>query len=145
MTDQYIKNKVLELEKRVGVLEQERFDKTSKEQIGNYLEAKRYVNVITADDIDKYADEPCDTISKEAVLKRIAQFSVEEGSSVRCQPLYSDVNNMPSVKPVRYIAHWINIEPNVCKCSRCNARTFTGGFRLPIYCGNCGAEMERVE
>ena len=51
-----------------------------------------------------YKRKPCpcdDAISRDAVLKRIVQFSVEEGSSVRCQPLYSDINNMPSVQPSR--------------------------------------------
>lgn len=51
--------------------------------------------------IAELEQEPCDTISRDAVLKRIAQFSTEEGSSVECQPLYSDVYNMPSVQPSR--------------------------------------------
>lgn len=51
--------------------------------------------------------EPCDdAVIRKAVLKRIAQFSTEEGSSVVCQPLYSDVNNMPSVTPSR---QWIPV------------------------------------
>lgn len=36
-------------------------------------------------------------IIKEDVLKEILRFSIEEGSSVVCQQLYCDVNNMPNV------------------------------------------------
>ena len=57
--------------------------------------------------LDILEQEPCDTISREAVLKRIAQFSTEEGSSVRVQPLYSDMYNMPPVTPSRRKGHWI--------------------------------------
>jgi hypothetical protein len=40
-----------------------------------------------------------DCISRQDVLSEIIRFSTEEGSSVECQQLYCDVNNMPSVTP----------------------------------------------
>jgi hypothetical protein len=40
-----------------------------------------------------------DYISRQDVLSEIIRFSTEEGSSVECQQLYCDVNNMPSVTP----------------------------------------------
>lgn len=36
-------------------------------------------------------------INKQDVLDEIVRFSTEEGSSVECQQLYCDVNNMPSI------------------------------------------------
>lgn len=36
-------------------------------------------------------------INKQDVLNEIVRFSTEEGSSVECQQLYCDVNNMPNV------------------------------------------------
>lgn len=36
-------------------------------------------------------------IIKQDVLDEIVRFSTEEGSSVECQQLYCDVNNMPSI------------------------------------------------
>ena len=83
-----------------------------------------------------------DAISREAVLKKIAQFSVEEGLGVRVQPLYSDVCNMPSVTPSRRKGNWmLNKEKShffdVYECSNCGK--ISG---LTNYCPNCGAEME---
>ena len=40
-----------------------------------------------------------DCISRQDVLSEIIRFSTEEGSSVECQQLYCDVNNMPPVTP----------------------------------------------
>ena len=89
--------------------------------------------------------EPCDdAISREAVLKRIAQFSVEEGSSVRCQPLYSDVNNMPSVQPSRK-GQWIKERPWLkVHCSECGKDAIGNhGFDAlkTYFCPYCGADM----
>ncbi len=42
-------------------------------------------------------------ISKQDVLNEIVRFSTEEGSSVECQQLYCDVNNMPAYKEPKWI------------------------------------------
>ena len=103
-----------------------------------------------------------DTISRDAVLKRIVQFSVEEGSSVECQPLYSDVNNMPSVQPsedtmyFEYMrgydkgkskssrkGHWKHFAQSD-DCSECGYST--GKYGSPSnFCPNCGADMRGIK
>ncbi len=92
--------------------------------------------------IQALSQEPCDdAISRDAVLKRIAQFSTEEGSSVVCQPLYSDVNNMPPVTQKSKTGHWIyNRHKQGVTCSECDAyRKYFGFFEF--YCPNCGTRM----
>ena len=46
-----------------------------------------------------------DCISRQDVLSEIIRFSTEEGSSVECQQLYCDINNMPSVTPIKPKGH----------------------------------------
>ena len=38
-----------------------------------------------------------DLIDRQGVLDEIVRFSTKEGSSVECQQLYCDVNNMPNI------------------------------------------------
>ena len=91
--------------------------------------------------------EPCeDAISRDAVLKRIAQFSTEEGSSVRVQPLYSDVYNMSSVTPSRRKGHWIKHPNGIYAHLVCDKCLSNAPYDIKTnYCPNCGAEMESEE
>lgn len=60
------------------------------------------------DDAIKALEQVCEyAVSKEDVLSEIIRFSTEEGASVECQQLYCDVNNMPSVTPIKPKGHWI--------------------------------------
>lgn len=95
-----------------------------------------------------------DCISRQDVLSEIIRFSTEEGSSVECQQLYCDVNNMPSVTPIRPKGHWI-YDKSFANwiCSKCGEtpKTIgyvgTGAFMAEHfkYCNHCGAEMDGVE
>ena len=114
-------------------------------QASDYDEALRMA-------IAELEQEPCDTISRDAVLKRIAQFSTEEGSSVECQPLYSDVYNMPSVQPSRKW-HWIYDETlENWRCSKYNETPKTMGYVGTAdfmaehfkFCNHCGADMRLI-
>jgi hypothetical protein len=60
-----------------------------------------------------------DYISRQDVLSEIIRFSTEEGSSVECQQLYCDVNNMPSATPIRPKGHWKTDRQGDMQCSRC--------------------------
>ena len=61
-----------------------------------------------------------DCISRQDVLSEIIRFSTEEGSSVECQQLYCDVNNMPSVTPQE--PRWIPVNERVAEfpCLACD-------------------------
>lgn len=95
-----------------------------------------------------------DCISRQDVLSEIIRFSTEEGASVECQQLYCDVNNMPSVTPIRPKGHWI-YDKSIAnwRCSKCGetpktiAYVGTGSFMAEHfkYCNHCGAKMEEVE
>lgn len=54
-----------------------------------------------------------DCISRQDVLSEIIRFSTEEGSSVECQQLYCDVNNMPPVTPQE--PRWIPLSERLPK------------------------------
>lgn len=89
-----------------------------------------------------------DCISRQDVLSEIIRFSTEEGSSVECQQLYCDVNNMPSITPIRPKAHWILDETdNSRTCSNCNCQLWTSDILRgdACYCPNCGAKMDGGE
>lgn len=61
-----------------------------------------------------------DCISRQDVLSEIIRFSTEEGSSVECQQLYCDANNMPSVTPQE--PRWIPVNERVAEfpCLACD-------------------------
>ena len=101
-----------------------------------------------------------DCISRQDVLSEIIRFSTEEGSSVECQQLYCDVNNMPSVTSIRPKGHWIshrehcemnNLLPSGLGsyfwCSECDCGIDSKDFARVNYnyCPNCGADMREVE
>ena len=85
-----------------------------------------------------------DCISRQDVLSEIIRFSTEEGSSVECQQLYCDVNNMPSVTPIRPKGHWIT-RPHIYGVAFCSECDFELKINNTNYCPNCGADMREVE
>ena len=98
-----------------------------------------------------------DCISRQDVLSEIIRFSTEEGSSVECQQLYCDVNNMPSVTPQEpRQGHWKFQKITQGKrmwCSHCNSvfdlccsqiKRYNEATRdndIWAYCPWCGARM----
>ena len=95
-----------------------------------------------------------DCISRQDVLSEIIRFSTEEGSSVECQQLYCDVNNMPSVTPQEpKTGHWIEVAKysdgkHEIECSKCGSHIFDRGHANSYivkekykYCPRCGAKM----
>ena len=97
--------------------------------------------------------KPCeDAVSKKDVLSEIIRFSTEEGASVECQQLYCDVNNMPSVTPIRPKGHWINhSDEGYVECPKCGSATNcdvndnTPYFVDDIACSECLAKFCIVE
>lgn len=81
-----------------------------------------------------------DLINKQDVLNEIVRFSTEEGSSVECQQLYCDVNNMPAYKEPN-AGKWIetdSADPYWYMCSECHRRL----SEQEAYCPSCGAKMK---
>ena len=91
-----------------------------------------------------------DCISRQDVLSEIIRFSTEEGASVECQQLYCDVNNMPSVTPIKPKGHWQKIElpsRDAHECSECCGLALLdeNNEQLTDFCPSCGADMREVE
>ena len=76
-----------------------------------------------------------DCISRQDVLSEIIRFSTEEGSSVECQQLYCDVNNMPSVTPQE--PRWIPVSEKLPEENGGYLITLKGGYVMTaLWNGN---------
>ena len=84
-----------------------------------------------------------DCISRQAVLDLINADWKYEGLEI-------EINNLPTVTPIRPKGHWIPIyqgdEIIGYRCSECEfGNTFGKGTIGMNYCPNCGADMREVE
>ena len=59
-----------------------------------------------------------DLISRQAAIDAVIRFSTEEGASVQCTDLYTEINSLPSA------------QPEVIRCKDC--RHYNAGFECLI-------------
>ena len=137
-----------ELDERLG-----RSDGMTREEAIEILQLIRLGKHITNDEalsmaISALEQEPCDAISREAVLQAVSEGCFElRGVYGRCEEL---INSLPSVQPSRRKGHWNTyenyqggIKETWYECSECK---WSNALLIPRkYCPNCGVENERVE
>lgn len=105
------------------------------------------------------SDLGVDCISREAVLNKILKFSVTDGRSVSVTGLWTEVNELPSVTPIRPKGYWIDTREistnrrgqivHEVICSECSGiayfRSMGNKYIGANLCPNCGADMREVE
>lgn len=113
---------------------------------------KPYCEEITKREISKkdleqaltqyFSKEPCDTISREAVID-ILQYAWE--SKMYIPECIREVKDLPPVETSRRKGHWLHKEITddyrvTGQCSECKERRIIDNF-----CPNCGADMRGAE
>ena len=93
--------------------------------------------------ISKYKEqEPCDAISREAVLSVIDGWYEQNRDTENIEDLIILITYMSSVQPIRK-GHWVHKGQGIY-CSECGKESGYNPFgasRFSDYCPNCGAEM----
>jgi hypothetical protein len=94
-----------------------------------------------------------DTISRQAVLNKIKevcfseewlQFRIDYGSYGQRDFLFNYIENLPPVTPQPKTGHWIRVDKDKLRCSKCDVIHFIAQYPPGkiTWCPNCGSKNE---
>ena len=94
--------------------------------------------------IEALKQEPCeDAVSRKAIIDVFRTTEDAEHATWTLKGIENEINEMPSVTPIRPKGHWYWKDSDDYYCSVCNKPI--ARFMLSEFCPNCGADMKEVE
>ena len=93
----------------------------------------------------RFRQEPCDAISRQALLKDLYQYKISCAGRIQAAILEVEelVEKMPSVTPQQKYGKWtLMYEPkNMVVCSECGKCAYMYQDKTSAFCPNCGVRM----